>query len=304
MLAVALPQVDQRTHPEQLCEPATRVDERTGQVDAADPAAEPPGEVAGRPAEAEAARHFEVEYDDLRAAHSWECERGLTDLALRLVYALRWFGFWTTRAEVYEWAATAARMAAGTGHPLLAEVTGMAAIGASYRTRLQDVETLAARATELARRRGREDSVLGLHALTRTTLHHGDLDRCARLSERLIRLADEYEDPTAAAMWRTGRVLTTAYAGRREEAAAQIAALRHEARTEACPSLRAWTLYGYGEVLSELRPDEALRALREAIDLATAVGNTMILGVASVTIGRSRVAPATSARRWRAATGC
>ena len=265
---------------------AGRVDEaRTAQATALTELAESLAAQQLTSAEAEAARHFEVEYDDLRAAHSWACERGLTDLALRLIYALRWFGFWTTRAEICEWAATAARMAAGTGHPLLAEVTGMAAIGASYRTRLQDVETLAARATELARRCGREDSVLGLHALARTTLHHGDLDRCARLSERLIRLAGEYEDPTAAAMWRTGRVLTTAYAGRREEAAAQIAALRREARTEPCPSLRAWTLYGYGEVLSELRPDEALRALREAIDLATAVGNTMILGVASVTIG-------------------
>lgn len=38
-------------------------------------------------------------------------------------------------------------------------------------------------------------------------------------------------------------------------------------------------------MLSELDPDEALRALREAIDLAAAIGNTMILGVASTTVG-------------------
>lgn len=237
------------------------------------------------PAEADAMRRFEAAYDDLRAAHEWACQRGLIDASLRLVHALRWFGYWTSRVEIYEWAATAARAAAGRDHPLLAEVTGMAAIGASYRASLRDVEEVAAGATELARRGGREDSVLGLFALVRTALHHGDLDRCARLSERLIRLADEYGEPTAATMWRIGRALTTAYAGRRAEAAAQMVALRREAGTEPCPSLRAWALYGYGEVLSELDPDEALHAIRDAIDLARTIGNTMILGVASTTAG-------------------
>jgi len=65
-----------------------------------------------------------------------------------------------------------------------------------------------------------------------------------------------------------------------------MAALRTEVRREPCPSLRAWMLYGHGETLSEQHAVEALRSPREATDLATSVGNTMVLGVASLTLDR------------------
>ena len=236
------------------------------------------------PAEGDAIWRIEAELDNLRAAHAWACTNGLADLALRLPYALRWFAYWTTCAEVYSWADTAARVFASSRHPLLAEVTGLAALGASYRD-VDDVELLAGRATEIARRSGRDGSVLAVLALTRTRLHRGELDRCMSLAAELIDLAERYGDPTAAGLWRVGRLVTLAYAGRRDEAAAELAALRARIRREPSPSLRAWTLYGCGEVLSEQSPDEALRSLREAVELARAVGNTMVLGVASVTIG-------------------
>ncbi len=236
------------------------------------------------PAEGDAIRRIEVELDNLRAAHAWACTNRLADLALRLPYALRWFAYWTTCAEVYAWADTSARLFASSGHPLLAEVTGLAAVGASYRD-TDDVELLASRATEIARRSGREDSVLAVFALTRRSLHRGELDRCMSLAAELIDLAERYGDPAAAHLWRVGRLVTLAYAGRRDEAAAEMATLRRQIRHEPSPSLRAWTLYGCGEVLSEQSPDQALHALREAVELARAVGNTMVLGVASVTIG-------------------
>ena len=243
--------------------------------------------LAGRmrtPAEGDAIRRIEAELDNLRAAHAWACTNGLADLALRLPYALRWFAYWTTCAEVYSWAGTAARVFASSGHLLLAEVTGLAAVGASYRD-ASDVELLAGRATEIARRSGRDGSVLAVFALTRTRLHRGELDRCMSLAAELIDLAERYGDPTAARLWRVGRLVTLAYAGHRDEAATELAALRRQIRREPSPSLRAWTLYGCGEVLSEHSPGEALRSLREAVELARAAGNTMVLGVASVTIG-------------------
>ncbi len=234
--------------------------------------------------EGDTIRRLEAELDNLRAAHAWACSNGLADLALRLPYALRWFAYWTTCVEVYAWADKAARIFASSGHPLLSEVTGLAAVGASYRD-ADDVELLARRATEIARRTGRDGSVLAVFALTRRTLHRGELGRCLSLATHLIDLAERYGDPTAARLWRVGRLVTLAYAGRRDEAAAELTTLRARLRHEPSPSLRAWTLYGCGEVLSEQSPDQALRSLREAVDLAQAIGNTMVLGVASVTIG-------------------
>ena len=127
--------------------------------------------------------------------------------------------------------------------------------------------------------------MLAVFALTRRTLHRGELGRCVSLATHLIDLAERYGDPTAARLWRVGRLLTLAYTGLRDEAAAELSRLRARRRHEPSPSLRAWTLYGCGEVLSEQVPDQASRSSRQAVDLAQAIGNTMVLGVASVTIG-------------------
>ena len=235
-------------------------------------------------AEGEAVRRIEAELDNLRAAHAWACVNGQADVALRLPYALRWFAYWTTCVEVYSWAERAERVFASSDHPRLAEVAGLAAMGASYRD-VEDAEQRAGHARQLGHRGGRDDAVLAMFALARISLHRGELDRCMSLATELIDLAERCGDPTAAGMWRVGRLVALAYAGRRDEAIAELAVLRTRLGNEPSPSLRAWTLYGYGEVLSEQSPDEALRMLRQAVELAQEVGNTMVLGVASVTIG-------------------
>lgn len=236
------------------------------------------------PDEAQAVQRLEAELDDLRAAHAWASAAGHVDLALRLPFALRWFAFSTTRTEVYDWATVAARVGEGSGHPLLAEVIGMTALGASYQADADQTLARAARADEAARATGQAGSVLALLARSRTALHRGHLDDAVRLGHELVELDERVGDGVSAQMWRVGQLLARSYAGERQDVVPEITALLDAARDDPYPSIRAWTLYGHGEVLSESDPEQALQSLREAIRLARSVGDRMVLGIASVTV--------------------
>ena len=58
----------------------------------------------GGPDEADAVATLDRDFDNLRAAHLWSLEHGDTDVALRLVAALREYAFRRMRAEITGWA--------------------------------------------------------------------------------------------------------------------------------------------------------------------------------------------------------
>lgn len=240
------------------------------------------GQMTG-PGEAAAVRQLEAVLADLRLAHARAVARGDADLALRLPTTLYWFAFWGVRSEIFDWATAAAETFSGSDHPLLADILGMAAVGASFRGDVAETRRLAGAAAR-AGTGGRGGSRFALYARARVGMRAGDLESLPRLAREITALDRRDGDGFMSRVAAVLDVLALAYGGRRREALEVVEEWLADPGHGDCPSLKAWWLYGYGEALSELDPGGAAEMLREAATTARKVHNHMVEGIASVTL--------------------
>lgn len=246
--------------------------------------AETLGRALTGPEEPGAVRTLDAAFNDLRQAHAWAVDSGEADLALRLPVALYWFAFWGLRADVFEWAETAGRTFDDGDAALVAEALGAAAVGATFRGDTDEARRLAEQARALGERAGRGGSLFALFANVRMHLREGDVPRLTRLTDELEVLDSRVGDGFMTEVVGALRYAALAYSGKRREAFSVLQDWLAARDRPACPSLRAWRLYAYGEALGELNPDDAVVALREAVAIARQVDNHFIEGIASVTL--------------------
>ena len=234
------------------------------------------------PREREWVGRLRVEFDNLRAAHTWCRKQGDPDLALRLSAALHWFACWQANDEILSWAEAVADLPSAQRHPLLPVVLGSAAIRRMHRGEMSSATRYAERALT---------SCDGVDDLRRA-LPTEALGGICLMSGRLEEAFDHYGE--AARLWELlgndhGEVwclcARSVAAGKRGDPTMALA-LTEEARKVAAsagnPTMMALILYAEGDSLLEVDPLRAFGPIGEALEFAEAADNVFMKGVALV----------------------
>jgi predicted ATPase/DNA-binding SARP family transcriptional activator len=225
-------------------------------------------------------RRLDAQIDELRAAHRWMVSEEDTDRALRLSAALHGYAYRTLRAEVFSWAEEAALLPGARSHAILPLVLGSAATGAWGRGDLAAARRLAE--DGLAAAAGAPSGHLALQALTGVELFEGELQVAEAHSRRAAELAEAAGDQFQALVNRSTYTLALAYSGQTERAIEEAEIVFMAGRDLHCPSANAWARFQLGEVLMDQDPSRALTLIEGSLELAAAVGNTFLVGVAGV----------------------
>ncbi|MGW6131707.1 BTAD domain-containing putative transcriptional regulator [Cellulomonas sp. NPDC055163] len=233
------------------------------------------------PGEAAAVARLRSVVAELRAAHAWAREHA-PGVASELSTSLHVFAVGTLDDEVLGWAQRLVPHLAGDDPAVAAAHAGVAA------RLLQAGELRAAEArAEQALRLGVDDRVrMQAHeVLSDAAIYDGRLTECRAQAARLWELALTAGDGHYAAIAAASTSLALAYAGDRPAAHAELT--RHRALLDASvsalsPTALGWFAYAEGEVDLDADPERAARSLGRAVELADAVGNRYLGGVARV----------------------
>ncbi len=216
---------------------------------------------------------------DLRMAHRHLLDAGDWDGLLRLVLALRDYGYYRLRPEVLGWAAAAADVALEAGpDPRIADALAIAALEAWTRGEHDRGEQLA--------RRGRtamnEAGQLAYHllvALGNQAMHPGRLDEAAAWADAALGTDIARHDELRRIEAHGSRALVLAYAGDPATTADvdSLLALLHPDTPEVAAS---WAWYVAGESIVHDDPPLAAERLRRSAELARSCGASFLVGIA------------------------
>lgn len=228
-------------------------------------------------------RRIEQLLDDARSALTWSAEHHPA-LALQIAGRLYLFGQSRLREEVLDWSSEmVARSAAAPDDP------GWALVLTAHAHRLTnagDLETARSSATRAAALGDESVRAAALEVLSDIEMFSGDLDAAAHTAYEALGAARRSGDPHGQMLAVANMVLTAAYRGDHDAAAAAMREAPDEA--EMAPSDIAWHRYLEGERWLDRRPVHALAALDEAVALADAVGNRYVVAVARVSAASLR----------------
>jgi predicted ATPase/DNA-binding SARP family transcriptional activator len=227
------------------------------------------------PEEPEAVATLDRDLDNLRATHVWSIEHGDTDVALRLVAALREYAFRRMRAELTGWADAATKLPGAEQHERYPVVLATSAYGRFVRGDLEGAIELGERALAASERTGHETSGLAERALGNALFYRGQVADIFAWSDQMLESA------------RSGSPARLAHAlYMRSVAATSIgdsvmgAELANEALAvaESCksPTALAQAYYALGLGREATDPVQAAIDLQLAVELARDAGNRWI----------------------------
>ena len=110
-------------------------------------------------------------------------------------------------------------------------------------------------------------------------MYQGDLARCRDAARRLGDIGERLHDPHATALGHVDEALALVYG---DDYDAALPILDGLDRAGLAPSDRAWILFAEGEALANVDPVQSLEVFEQAIELADAVANRFLGGVATV----------------------
>ena len=239
--------------------------------------AEAAGATLRGPDEATAGALLDVELANLRIAHRWAVAAAEADLAVRLVAALFRYALWRLHDELFRWAESTVEIAGVERHPQYPVVCGMASWGCGLRGQREAATAYARKGLVAA---GPDDPArfAPLEALGHVALWEGRLDEARQCFQEASRLVPDRGDllPLQA------EALALTYDGRTDEALAIAEGGQQRADRLGNPSMRAVLRYSRGEALMGRDPMAAAALFDEALHIASAVRNRLVLGVASV----------------------
>lgn len=217
--------------------------------------------------------------DDLRAAYRWSL-RHEPDLAMRMAAALYWYVEPGSSSEIALWAQAAAAEA-GASHPLVPQVLGVAALGASKRGDLSGAIELANRALAAS---AETDPIrrYAVYVLGDVALFQGRLDEAIGFYHEVVCLAEAAGDSYFSALAMVAGALPLAYRSDHASAVEAARRARSAAMTTANPYVMGWADYTLGEALAGVNPDEAIIAIDAALARSRATRNRFLAGVALV----------------------
>ncbi len=245
--------------------------------------AEQLGDMVRGPDEKAASVEIDAALGDLRLAHEWLVATQNLDGALRLPAALCEYLVHRLRDEVAAWAERALALPGASDHRAYPAALATGAFAALFR---DDFELARARARAVL---AREDSgtlatYLALGALRATAMQDGRLDELTALDQRSTAVADELDDDYVRASLGWQGLLGHIYSGRIERARAEVARLEEVAAASGNPTVRAHVHYCHGEILTDTDPDEAVRYLESALELARDLGSQLTAGAVLVAL--------------------
>ena len=236
------------------------------------------------PGEAAAVTRLEAEFANLRAAHRWAIERDDADLALRLAAALHIFARLRLRDEVFVWAEQAAGLPSAVGHRLQPMVWGVAALGISSRGELTRARELAARALTAAPEDDGPARFVPLRVLASIARLEGRLADSRDYTRQARAAARRHGDAYYLCWMQVHEALALSYGGQREAGLGAALAAREAADALGTPHLQAWGRYAHAEACGDDDPEQALRLLEVALDLAEPVHDRFLEGVGRVAV--------------------
>jgi predicted ATPase/DNA-binding SARP family transcriptional activator len=219
---------------------------------------------------------FDRDFDNLRAAHLFSLRSADTDRGLRLVAALREFGFRSVQYEVMAWAAAAADLPGADEHPDYPTILAMCAYGHWVRGDLDAAISLAGQALETGRADAISHSGLPERVLGNAHFYKGDLDTALMWMDRMLESAR-----TAGDTARVAHALymhSVAYTSIGDGIRGAVLAGEAKAAATAVGSTTARSLASYALGLALERTDttEALANLETAAHLGASAGNRWI----------------------------
>ncbi|WP_158088809.1 BTAD domain-containing putative transcriptional regulator [Thermoactinospora rubra] len=218
---------------------------------------------------------LESDIHNFRAAHRRLADSRDIDGLLRLTASLCQLGVATMRAELFEWAQEAVRLATGSGHPLLGAAFVSAGRGAWYHGDLATAEEYARKAME-----GSDDPRVLCHGHDLhgdVALHRQRLEDAAAHYRESVRLSGLMGDRWQAAFSSGCLALTLTRLGRLEEARAALEGVRAEARRQESLDLRIAVAILEGELSLALRPREVPEAFWRAARLSRESRNNYLV---------------------------
>lgn len=222
------------------------------------------------PGEPEARARLTALLPDLRVAHAWAATHD-PDLAVRLTRALHRHAVDTLRTDVLAWPVPGREDAPAVLAALAARALVQGHRGGAGRR----AQHALAGATDVA------DRLHALEVLADLALVEGRTDDAVALGGRITAEAQHAADPHYRVIGLTYPALVAAYRDRPLAADAALAVLRRAVHpVAAAPSDRAWLAFTTGEVLARTDPAAAVAALADARELAEAVGDRYLCGVA------------------------
>ncbi len=227
------------------------------------------------PREAEGRRRLERLSDEARVAHRW-AQRREPELASQMSGSLFLAAYSTLWNEPAAWSEELLARAPGRTLP------GAELTAASAGAHRGDLVTARMRAAAVALGDGRLRAS-ALEVLADVALYEGDLEAVASAALGLVKLGRELGDRHVEVFGVMAAALAHAYGG---DPAGGLVALADAVGLDGlAPSDVAWLAYTRGEAL-ELVGDAsaAAAALREAIDVGTAVGNQYVVSVARTSL--------------------
>jgi predicted ATPase/DNA-binding SARP family transcriptional activator len=223
------------------------------------------------------ARAVDAELGNLRAAHRWCIEHDPAGAA-RLAGHLYWYGYLYGPVEVCAWAMEVVeRIGPSDPGPY-----ATAALGAWRAGDLDAARALARRGIAAAP----DDPAarFAWQALSAAELLGGRYEAALETSRRAQELARIAGDPYHEVFEQARGALALGYLGRRDEAAAEVAAAVRRAGENGAtgPAITAFCDYTAGEILVEDDPSAALPLLRTSLVAARASGSRFLAGIAGV----------------------
>ncbi|MEQ8716608.1 MAG: BTAD domain-containing putative transcriptional regulator [Acidimicrobiales bacterium] len=228
------------------------------------------------PEEAVWSAWFDRDFDNLRSAHLFSLRTADTDRALRLVAALREFGFRGVQYEVMAWAAAVADLPGAGEHPEYPTVLAMCAYGHWVRGDLDAAIQLAGQALEAERADGVSDSGLPERVLGNAHFYKGDPDTALMWMDRMLesaRIADDTARVAHALYMRSVAYTSLGDGIRGAVLAGEAKAAAAEVGSATARSLAAYAL---GLALERTDATEALSNLETAAQLGASAGNRWI----------------------------
>ncbi|MDN5916057.1 MAG: hypothetical protein L0I76_13285 [Pseudonocardia sp.] len=247
------------------------------------------------PTEATEIRRFTAHLSELRRAHAWLCTNGPLEEQLRLGIVLADQAYIQARVDLVrlvDEALAAVRPSDGgpsddgaAAHPLLARLLGYAAMSSWQRGNLGEAEARCRTAFAVAEAAGEPTSAReAWEALGNVLAFRGDmtgaLAHCAHSRDLAIAAGDRW----AELMGVLDLTITSAYAGRHDDAARHGHESAELAEQMGSPSAAAWAAFAVGERLAQIGSPDATRHLERAVELASEVDATFVLGVARHTL--------------------
>lgn len=228
------------------------------------------------PEEALWSARLDRDFDNLRSAHLFALRTGDTDRALRLVSALREYGFRSVQYEVTAWADAVADLPGADEHPEFPTIVAMCAYGHWVRGDLDPAIQLAGRALESGGADELSDSGLPERVLGNAHFYRGDPDAALMWMDRMSESARTAGDTARITHALYMRSVAHTSLGDGVRGAVLAGEATAAATSVGSPTARSLAAYALGLTLEGTDAKEALDSLETAAHLGSSAGNRWI----------------------------